>query len=132
MLGARTVLKILYLCFDSGIPFWGSKGASIHIREFTKALKASGHDVDISVARLGRDTSNGAEVHELAPAQADLFRWAHGQGEGKLSREASSFAGNFTSWAPPSEDFDLVYERYSLFGVITAWSRVTSSWSHRW
>ena len=106
MLGARTVLKILYLCFDSGIPFWGSKGASIHIREFTKALKASG--------------------------QADLFRWAHGQGEGKLSREASSFAGNFTSWAPPSEDFDLVYERYSLFGVITAWSRVTSSWSHRW
>ena len=47
-------LKILYLSHDPGIPYWGTKGASIHVREFTKALRAAGLKVQIAIARTGQ------------------------------------------------------------------------------
>src|SRR5689334_6854051 len=47
-------MKIAYLCTDLGIPVLGSKGASIHIREFSGALVELGHEVQIYTA-VGSD-----------------------------------------------------------------------------
>ncbi len=40
-------MRIAYLCTDFGIPIYGSKGASIHVRELSRALHALGHEVMI-------------------------------------------------------------------------------------
>ncbi len=40
-------MKIGYVCADPGIPVLGNKGASVHVREFTDALVALGHEVMI-------------------------------------------------------------------------------------
>jgi len=40
-MNGRTVgapMRIAYLCSDFGVPIHGSKGASIHVRELTRAL----------------------------------------------------------------------------------------------
>ena len=46
-------MKILYLNADSGIPVLGDKGASVHVREFTAAAAALGHEVVLACAALG-------------------------------------------------------------------------------
>ena len=110
-------LKILYLSHDSGIPYWGTKGASIHVREFTKALRAAGHQVQIAIARTGQGP-NGDDGMCCLPDVADPFFVLGGtQGGSSLLSEAKSFARSFVSWTPPCSDFDLVFERYSLFGI---------------
>ena len=109
-------MKILYVCLDAGIPYWGTKGASIHIREFTNAMKAAEHEVRIEIARLG--TEHPADgVREIPSIEADFFHAGQDTGSPGMLREAKSFARNFSAWTPPAREFDLVYERYSLFGV---------------
>lgn len=73
---------------DRGVSVFGTKGASVHVRELTRALAALGHDVRILSARVDGSRPRGYEVpvHEL-PAPPDGF-------------------------AP-----DVVYERYSLRGT---------------
>ena len=109
-------MKFLYVCLDAGIPFGGTKGASIHIREFTNAMKSAGHEVRIEVARLG-PAIPGDGVREIPANEADFSHLGQGADAPGVLAEAGSFARNFSAWTLPSEDFDLVYERYSLFGV---------------
>ena len=43
--------RIAYLCADLGIPLYGSKGASIHVRELVRAFRLLGHDVLVLTPR---------------------------------------------------------------------------------
>ncbi|MGH2498995.1 MAG: glycosyltransferase, partial [Candidatus Limnocylindria bacterium] len=62
-------MRIAYLCADFGIPIHGSKGASIHVRELSRALAAQGHEVLILAPRRGGAAPDGYHVPviELAP-----------------------------------------------------------------
>ncbi|MCC6313202.1 MAG: glycosyltransferase family 4 protein [Thermomicrobiales bacterium] len=55
-------MRIVYLSADFGIPIYGSKGASIHVREFAAALQTAGHDVRIITCRSGDETPAGFDV----------------------------------------------------------------------
>ncbi len=121
-------MKILYLSFDPGIPYWGTKGASIHIREFTKALKEAGPSVTTAVARLGHSSRKAKDVYELPRAELDFFRRKETAAETPLPGEAKAFGLNFglkkLLKKIPAKKFDLIYERYSLFGVAgLSWAR---------
>jgi glycosyltransferase involved in cell wall biosynthesis len=50
-------MKILYLCFDPGIPVLGDKGASVHVREMIAALHRTGHDMTLVCASRGSGNS---------------------------------------------------------------------------
>lgn len=52
-------MKVAYICPDLGIPVLGSKGASVHVREFTAALADLGHEVRIYAA-AGRPRDGAA------------------------------------------------------------------------
>ena len=45
-------MKIAYLVTDPGIPVFGSKGASVHVRAFTSGLAACGHEVFVLAFNL--------------------------------------------------------------------------------
>ena len=79
-------------------------------------MKSAGHEVRIEVARLG-PAIPGDGVREIPANEADFFHLGQGADAPGVLAEAGSFARNFSAWTLPSEDFDLVYERYSLFGV---------------
>jgi len=114
-------MKILYLSFDPGIPYWGTKGASIHIREFTKALKQAGHRVTTAVARLGDSARRAPDVYLLPHLDMDFFRRQEFARPTSLLGEAEAFALNFglkkLFKKLKTKRFELVYERYSLFGM---------------
>jgi glycosyltransferase involved in cell wall biosynthesis len=118
-------MNIAYVCADFGIPVHGAKGASVHVRELSQALKALGHEVDIYTPRAGGLAPDGfaVPVHEIRPASAEkhvfgLLRDDPAGGEpaakeirsllyaSMLRRELSDRFRN----RPP----DVIYERYAL------------------
>src|SRR5712692_7282253 len=69
-------MKIAYICADPGIPVLGNKGASVHVREFTGALAALGHQVRIYSAAGAAANTPGEKLNAtragltvLAPAE---------------------------------------------------------------
>ncbi len=56
------MMRIAYLTADFGIPVYGNKGASIHVRELSSALRETGHDVRIYTCRLGGDPPAGFDI----------------------------------------------------------------------
>ncbi len=73
-------MKILYLCFDSGIDLSGVKGASIHVRSFVRALTELGHEVAVVGTQVSSpesfETLTGATVLRapLSPRSRALLR----------------------------------------------------------
>ena len=47
------MMRIAYVTADRGIPVLGGKGASVHVREISRALAGLGHEVHLLCARLG-------------------------------------------------------------------------------
>lgn len=48
-------MRILYLCGDQGIPVFGRKGASTHMREMITAFRELGHEICLAAPDLGGD-----------------------------------------------------------------------------
>ncbi len=125
-------MKILYLCFDSGIDLSGVKGASIHVRSFVRGLTELGHEVAVVGTQVSSpesfETLTGATVLRapLSPRSRALLRTlkarrylALGLSSGRdlvrafhnteFFRVAEECAGRLM----PS----FIYERYSLWGT---------------
>ena len=123
---AKNRKRILYLCADSGISFGGTKGASIHIREFVETLSSTGHEVMVAVSKKDSDTTfeTAYPVHVLPGATAFTF-----SNNSKMTAderqsliEAADYFRNqqiidFVLQRHKLSPFDLIYERYSLFGI---------------
>jgi glycosyltransferase involved in cell wall biosynthesis len=109
-------MRIAYVTADFGVPVFGGKGASVHVRELTRALQSQGHDVLILTARVGGEAPPDFDVRVLevaAPpgqevAGRDLELRA-GRYAAELHRRGRVLLQRFRP--------DLVYERYSLFGT---------------
>ncbi len=117
---------ILYLSLDRGIKVGGTKGAAIHIAEFMEALYDSGYAGTLLAAR--RDKHSVAKVPyeiKLIPesrSQVPSERFTDVVPGAVASQELEEFYRNgdaetsvLDEWN--SHGFDVIYERYSLFGV---------------
>ncbi len=117
---------ILYLCADSGVSFGGTKGASIHIREFVETLSSTGHEVIVAVSKKESSiTFDTAYPVHVLPEATD-FTFGHKTdivGDDRQSlKEAADYFRNekiidFLLELHKLSPFDLIYERYSLFGI---------------
>ena len=126
-------MKILYVCSDFGIPVYGHKGASIHLRSVSRALADLGHDVRILSPATEREANLDFEVPVVSlpanPLHVEMVRslrqsdkWLASMPTGHKARvghEARNLLYNSTviqarevlgDWEP-----EVVYERYSLF-----------------
>ena len=108
-------MRVAYVCADSGIPLFGAKGASNHVREFLAALAAAGCRPAACVTRLcgpARPVPYEVTVLQTPPAPEGFAAHA--------GAEASSLARNMHSRQALEElhaqsPFEMVYERYSLW-----------------
>jgi len=102
-------MRVAYVCADAGVPVFGRKGCSIHVREVVRALGDLGAEIDLFGARLGGAPPRwfGGRVHHLplAPVLTPEARERAGLANNRRLRAAIRSAG----------PFDLVYERYSLW-----------------
>ena len=46
------MMRIAYVCADPGVPVFGCKGASIHVREVIRALRQLNCDVELFATRF--------------------------------------------------------------------------------
>lgn len=121
-------MRIAYLTTDFGIPVYGNKGASIHVRELSAALTAQGHQVEIITSRAGGDAPDGFDlpVHEMPLAKPERLLAGLLQDDPSVSepmgKEIRSmlYSATLRSRALPLlEHFlpDAIYERYALLGT---------------
>ncbi len=118
--------KILYLCADTGIPYWGTKGGSIHMREIVNTMHGQNYEITV-VANTDRNENSevsSIEVWNLPQIGEDRFisMVREVAGDERLSTEMMEFYRNkqmeeFLTELDIEKTFDYVYERYSLFNI---------------
>jgi len=120
-------MKILYLCADSGIPFWGFKGGSVHMREIVSCF--AGKHCDVTVVARGASGSAAGDinfsVYDLPEVSDDrmlpvIRRFMDDE---KVLREFEDLHRNpeieylLEKIQKSETPFDIIYERYSLFNI---------------
>jgi glycosyltransferase involved in cell wall biosynthesis len=118
-------MRIAYLTAGAGVPVFGHNGASVHIREFVKALADLGHDVTILAARRGKPEAGcGTRIVEVRnpPSWWHLVavvgrRRVRRRAREELSIRASAAILERLRQLHARERFDLIYERYTLWSV---------------
>ncbi len=118
--------KILYLSSDRGIPYGGTKGASIHIREFLRTLVKKGYDPIIAASRIAPTVLNNHDypVYQLPGfSNIEFMNDDEEQNEDKHTvKEASDYYRNEAIGVKiasifQEHEFELLYERYSMFST---------------
>lgn len=111
-------MRILYICGDHGIPAFGRKGASTHVREMIASFRKLGHEVLLAAADPGGDRQPGEEdiatVQLPAPRSRLLgfdgrYIAASWRARGVLRRAAASFRP------------DAIYERFAQYFTAGEW-----------
>lgn len=122
-------MHIVYLSADFGVPFFGYKGASVHVRELVGALRRAGHEVSVFSPAIDMACVHADDgLYAVAPSE----HYAHLVQELKafdrflgrktrLQQEMRNILYNQTLYdaALPllrSRQVDVIYERYALFG----------------
>jgi glycosyltransferase involved in cell wall biosynthesis len=104
-------MRLLYLSADPGIPVFGHKGASVHVRELVTALAAEGASVTIASPRIDPEGDRLDARANLVPI-APVVAKAHPSPASlrgaidEQARRVTSIAARLGSTA--------IYERYSL------------------
>ncbi|MFQ5590752.1 MAG: glycosyltransferase family 4 protein [Phycisphaerae bacterium] len=123
-------MRLLYLCSDFGIAPGGTKGASVHLREITRALAELGHEVLLLSPRGRKDERHCVKlVSAGTDTAADkttkvLKRWLVERGLGdSAAKELRALLYNALAREPALQELaqhppDAIVERLSLFGHV--------------
>ena len=106
-------MRIAYALLDPGIGVFGTKGASVHVQEVIRALRADGHEVTVFCTRTDDDIP--ADLTDLEVRRHRLPRGTGAEREQAVAEAAAAIAAQIAAGG-----FDLVYERYSLFSDVAA------------
>ena len=103
-------MRVAYICADPGIPVFGTKGASVHVQEVIKGMLQRGGEVVLFAQRLG-----GEVPPELS--KIEIHKFPDLPNDSPQKRAAAAIAANESveKLLESAGDFDLVYERYSLW-----------------
>ncbi|MBN6065643.1 glycosyltransferase family 4 protein [Aggregatibacter actinomycetemcomitans] len=103
-------MRVAYICADPGIPVFGTKGASVHVQEVIKGMLQRGLEVVLFAQRLG-----GEVPQELS--QITIHKLPSLPNDSQQERAAAALAANaeVEKLLESAGDFDLIYERYSLW-----------------
>jgi glycosyltransferase involved in cell wall biosynthesis len=111
-------MRILYICGDQGIPVFGRKGASTHIREMIAAWRRAGHEIMLAAPDLSGDRriEESMETVGLPAPKSKLM--GHDGRYMFANLKAGQVLQSAAAWFKP----DAVYERSALY--FTAGERV--------
>jgi glycosyltransferase involved in cell wall biosynthesis len=102
-------MRIAYLSTDAGVPYGGSKGASVHVAELVDALAGEGAKVLVLVASVAPDSS--------APVSGVTVEALPGPGKGSSATDRLAAEPQRTDWIEQRLarlGADALYERLAL------------------
>lgn len=110
-------MKILYICGDQGIPAFGRKGASTHMREMIAAFRRKGHEVCLAAPDISGDRRQEEDfpVVKLPAPKSKLlgkdgrYLYANLAARKVLLRTAREFGAT------------VIYERSALYFLAGQW-----------
>lgn len=103
-------MRVAYVCADAGVPVFGTKGASNHVRAVIRAMRRRGADVTLFAARIGSDAP--ADLGDLTVIPLDMPRGGDPEDRARAALAANAATRRRLADAGP---FDLVYERHALW-----------------
>lgn len=112
-------MQIAYLLADPGIGPFGTKGASVHVQEITRALRGLGHQVTVYCLRRGDKKGVESVPADLADLKVEVVPVASAAGSAEREVDLRR-AGDRMLAAAAADGADLVYERYALFSDVGA------------
>ncbi|MFT3942627.1 MAG: glycosyltransferase family 4 protein [Ancrocorticia sp.] len=107
-------MRIGYFLLDPGIGVFGTKGASVHVQEVIRALRAAGHEVIVFCTKVDHNVPEDLadlEIHRV-PVPRSVSAAQREQALIENTRVAVRRAQR--------ANLDCVYERYSLFSAAGA------------
>ncbi|MHB8659767.1 MAG: glycosyltransferase family 4 protein [Solirubrobacteraceae bacterium] len=104
-------MRLLYLSADPGVPVFGGKGASVHVRALASAFDALGHEVIVVSPRL--EPGENAIAASVRVAEIPAVRPRECATQDEVIARAEYQARALTELAR-RENVDAIYERYSL------------------
>jgi glycosyltransferase involved in cell wall biosynthesis len=118
-------MKVAYVTADHGIPVFGDKGSSVHVRELVNAIAGLGHEVTVLTGRAGqRGHSLRADVVNVTAPMGTMESLEASSDEtaARLAKERRYLEMGDAVLAEllalnAEEPFDFVYERYSLWSA---------------
>ncbi len=105
-------MKIAYVCADPGVPVYGSKGCSIHLREIVRQMTANGDEVTLFARSLAGERPHDFSCSHIVPLPP-LPRVEAPQREQYALQSQDEIEQLLRLQGP----FDMVYERYSLWNA---------------
>ena len=108
-------MRIGYICLDRGVPLFGHKGASNHVREFIGGLLKLSHQVEVFCARLGGAAADAPFVVRRVKAAERQAELPAGLASEVAALDQNAKLRELLEKAHRREPFDLIYERYSLW-----------------
>lgn len=104
--------RVAYFCADPGVPVFGTKGASVHVQEIVRAMRARGWAVTIYCVRRGEDVPD--DLRDLPVVTIPVPKGPTAARELAITETSIALAQRAIR-----DGFDLAYERYTLFGAAT-------------
>jgi glycosyltransferase involved in cell wall biosynthesis len=117
---------MVYLCADRGIPIGGTKGGSVHVRQFLDRIGALGYKATVLAASVVKEPDIPEVRRVIAIPEAKSEAWLAGLLEASKNDSnvkdliefyRNDYAIDLMSSIDELEPINLVYERYSLFSV---------------
>lgn len=104
-------MRVLYVCADPGIPLYGRKGCSTHVRETCYVLRELGHEIKVLCSNVEGDKRDTPELDvEVVPALTSRklgFDLRRAMLDHRLWKRLQQVVAE---WKP-----DVIYERYSIY-----------------
>ncbi|MGQ0723333.1 MAG: glycosyltransferase family 4 protein [Candidatus Eiseniibacteriota bacterium] len=118
-------MRLVYLNGDPGVPLWGSKGASVHVRQTLRTLAPRVEALTAVSMRLGEPAAETAVLPSSCRILGIGARPAGGTSARRDAGELAALGANddverLIDRIAESEGVDAVYERYSLWSVAGA------------
>ncbi len=104
-------MRVAYVCTDPGVPIFGRKGGSIHVREVVRAMLAQGAEVEIIARRLGGDAP--ADLASVPVHRVSSLKGTSGLERERLLIESNAEVREHLN----QRAYDCVYERQALFAT---------------
>src|SRR5215217_3250608 len=103
-------MRVAYVCADPGVPVFGHKGCSVHVREMCSTMREAGYGVTLFAARRGGEPPESLRDLPFVALPAPTAKRPE-------ERELEAVAANedVMRALDAAGSFDVIYERASLW-----------------
>lgn len=115
-------MRVAYVNADGGVPVFGTKGASVHVREMVRALRRIGCEPRLYATRMGNgepgDLAGVTDLVAIDRPDPEASERAGREVKERAYIDAARRIEARLAERHAEQPFDMIYERYSLWSAV--------------